>query len=152
MHTRARRCEYVCANFGRSHGQRIRIYPLLGSPLQGQGHFCPRQRVYKARDMNWRFTLIVRQEVRVCRINSHSRETPGFEYTVPSRERGGEGFQLSPPAHPQKYSRKKHGVNSFVLRTALHNEGVLLCFTNGMTNRPWLVRVKFALTRWSCSC
>lgn len=65
---------YACTNFGRSHGQRVRIYPLR-FPLQGQKHFCPRQRVYKARNMNWRFTLIVRQEARVCRINSHSRET-----------------------------------------------------------------------------
>lgn len=73
-------------------------YTPYVSLYQGQKHFCPRQRVYKARNMNWRFTLIVRQEVRVCRINSHSRETRVSN--IPWRERGGEGFQLSTPFLP----------------------------------------------------
>lgn len=110
---------YVCTNFGRSHGQRVRIYPLR-FPLQGQKHFCPRQRVYKARNMNWRFTLIVRQEVRVCRINSHSRETrvsniPSCRAVERKRRRG---FSTLVPVHlPQKCvptpaaAEKKHGVN-----------------------------------------
>lgn len=41
-------------------------------------------------------------------------ERPGFRIyrrATPSRERGGEGFQLSPPCLPRKCTRKKHGVN-----------------------------------------
>lgn len=143
VHVRVRTRTYVCMNFGRSHGQRVRIYPVR-FPLQGQHHFCPRQRVYKARNMNWRFTLIVRQEVRVCRINSHSRETwLGFEYTLlPTREKGAEGFQLSPPGSsylPRKCTRKKKYCHQLVRassRSAQHlTMKVFLRFTGPMTNR-----------------
>lgn len=136
--TRAGRCKYVCTNFGRSHGQRVRIYPL-GLPLQGQEHFCPRQRVYKARNMNWRFTLIVRQEVRVCRINSHSKETRVSNIPCRREKEEARVFNSHPRAcppskvYPKKARRElvrasSRAVQHFTMK-------VFLCFASSMTNR-----------------
>lgn len=145
---------YVCTNFGRSHGQRVRIYPLR-FPLQGQKHFCPRQRVYKARNMNWRFTLIVRQEVRVCRINSHSRETrvsniPSCHAVERKRRQGFSTLTPMPPSkvYPKKARRELVHVSSLCAQHFTIK--VFLRFTDCMTNRRWLIYAKFALTRF-CS-
>lgn len=56
------------------------------------------QRVYKAGNMNWRFTLIARREVRVCRINKHSRKRARFRiYRVGDEEKQEERILNPPP-------------------------------------------------------
>lgn len=117
-------------------------YTPYVSLYQGQKHFCPRQRVYKARNMNWRFTLIVRQEVRVCRINSHSRETRVSN--IPWRERGFSTLNPLPPDPPSKVYPKKARRELVHVSSLCATQHYTMKVFLRMTNRRRLVWVKFA--------